>query len=172
MAEARDHADDLLDAWRRARPETDVEAMELVPCVLRLAHLYDREMQCLWAAHGLRPGWLDVLAALLRAGEPHRLSASALARSVLLSSGGLTTRIDRMVEAGLVRRRPDPDDRRGVLVELTAKGRRAAEGAIDGQREHVEPLLEALSPRERRDFVRLLRKQLAAIERRGGPEGG
>lgn len=162
-----DGQDDLarvLEAWRRVRPETDVEAMEIVPRILRLAYFWDETVQRLNRTVGLQRGWLDVLSALRRTDPPHRLPATRLARSVLLSSGGMTARLDRMDEAGLIRRVPDPNDRRGVLVELTAKGTAAVERVIDAQTDHYEPMLSALSRKEREQFADMLRRQLVAFE--------
>jgi len=155
----------MLDQWRRERPEIDADGMTLVPRVMRLAHLYDREMARVSRSFGLKPGWLDVLSALRRIGAPHRMSATELARWVLLSSGGMTNRLDRMEEAGLVRRRPDPADRRGVLVELTPGGRRVIDDAIDAHLALYEELLSgALTKAERRTLVELMRKQTLAFE--------
>ena len=163
----RDQLEEMLDAWRRVRPDTDVEAMEIVPRILRLAHLWDVAVQELTASVGLQRGWLDVLSALRRTGPPHRLPATRLARSVLLSSGGMTARLDRMEGAGFIRRLADPRDRRGVLVELTRKGKDAVEKVIDGQRDHYEPVLSVLTQTERKLFADMLRRQLVAFERRG-----
>ena len=162
----KDQLEEMLDAWRRVRPDTDVEAMEIVPRILRLAHLWDVAVQELTASVGLQRGWLDVLSALRRTGPPHRLPATRLARSVLLSSGGMTARLDRMEGAGFIRRLADPRDRRGVLVELTRKGKDAVEEVIDGQRDHYEPVLSVLTRTERKQFADMLRRQLVAFERR------
>ena len=162
-----DHLGEMLEVWRRVRPETDVEAMEIVPRVLRLAHLWDEAVEELTASFGLQRGWLDVLSALRRTGPPHRLPATRLARSVLLSSGGMTARLDRMEEAGLLRRRPDLNDRRGVLVEATSKGKAVVEKVIDAQRDHYEPVLSVLTRTERKLFADMLRRQLVAFEQRG-----
>jgi DNA-binding MarR family transcriptional regulator len=157
----------MLDQWRRERPEIDADGMALVPRVMRLAHLYDLEMRRVSRSFDLKPGWLDVLSALRRVGSPHRMSASELARWVLLSSGGMTSRLDRMEEAGLVRRRPDPADRRGVLVELTPAGRKTIDAAIDAHLALYKQLLDAALTRpEQRTFVELLRKQTLAFEER------
>lgn len=163
----KDQLGEMLDAWRRVRPGTDVEAMEIVPRILRLAQLWDAAVQELTSSVGLQRGWLDVLSALRRTGPPHRLPATRLARSVLLSSGGMTARLDRMEAAGSIRRLPDPRDRRGVLVELTRKGKVAVEAVIDGQRDHYEPVLSVLTRTERKQFADMLRRQLVAFERRG-----
>ncbi len=164
-ARRQDQLDRMLDQWRRERPEIDAGGMALVPRVMRLAHLYDSEMARVSRSFGLKPGWLDVLSALRRVGPPYRMSASELARSVLLSSGGMTLRIDRMEEAGLLRRHPDPSDRRGVLVELTPRGRRVIDGAIDAHLALYEELVGgALTKSEQRTFIELMRKQTVAFE--------
>jgi len=143
--------------------------------VMRLAHLYDAEMASVSRSFRLKPGWLDVLSALRRIGPPYRMSATELARWVLLSSGGMTSRLDRMEEAGLVRRRPDPSDRRGVLIELMPRGREVIDAAIDSHLALYEELLStALTKAEQRTFIELMRKQILAFEERGArdpPQG-
>jgi DNA-binding MarR family transcriptional regulator len=161
----RDQLDRMLDQWREARPDIDAEGMAFIPRLFRLAHLYDAELTAISRRFGLKPGWLDVLSALRRIGSPYRLSAGDLARWVLLSTGGLTNRIDRMQEAGLVRRLPDPTDRRGVLIELTDGGLEVIDGAIDAHLELYEQVLgKILTKAERRTFVDLMRKQTVAFE--------
>ena len=155
----------MLDQWRRERPEIDADGMALVPRVIRLAHLYDAEMARVSRSHGLKPGWLDVLSALRRIGPPYRMSATELARSVLLTSGGMTNRLDRMEDAEIVRRRPDPSDRRGVLVELTPRGRAVIDAAIDEHLTLYEELVGgALTKADQKRFIELLRKQTLAFE--------
>jgi DNA-binding MarR family transcriptional regulator len=155
----------MLDQWRRERPEIDADGMALVPRLLRLSHLYDGEMARVSRSFGLKPGWLDVLSALRRIGDPYRMAATELARWVLLSSGGMTSRLDRMEEAQLVRRRPDPTDRRGVLIEITGRGRQVIDAAIDAHLALYEELVSgALTKAEQRTFVELMRKQTAAFE--------
>jgi DNA-binding MarR family transcriptional regulator len=151
-------------AWARERPRLDLEAIGVVTRVLRLAHYFDQAQEAELADLGLRPGWLDVLAALRRSGSPHRLSPTALSGSVLLTSGGMTSRLDRLEEAGLVRRVPDPGDRRGVLVELTPEGRRITDAAMDGYRDLAERLLQPLPSRERGSLADAMRRLLAALE--------
>lgn len=164
-ANRQDQLDLMLDQWRRERPEIDAGGMALIPRVLRLAYLYDTEMARVSRSFGLKPGWLDVLSALRRTGPPYRMSVSELARWVLLSSGGMTNRLDRMEEAGLVSRRPDPSDRRGVLAELTRRGREVIDAAIDAHLTLYEQLLSgALTKAEQRRFIELLRKQILGFE--------
>ena len=163
-----DELGEMLEQWRRVRPETDVDAMALVPRIMRLAYLLDQELQAINASFGLERGWLDVLSALRRTGPPHRLPATQLARSVLLSSGGMTARLDRMEEAGLVRRLADPNDRRGVLVDLTPKGRTTIDRAIDAHTASYGELVNTPTPNEHKRIAEWLRRQLLRLERRRG----
>jgi DNA-binding MarR family transcriptional regulator len=164
-SDAHDQLDRMLDQWRGARPEIDADGMALVPRVMRLAYLYGSEMTRLSRSFGLKQGWLDVLSALRRVGSPYRMPASELARWVLLSSGGMTSRLDRMEEAGLVRRQPNPADRRGVLIELTPRGRRVIDDSIDAHLALYEQLLSrVLTKSQQRTFIELMRKQTLAFE--------
>jgi DNA-binding MarR family transcriptional regulator len=159
-----DEVEQAIDAWSRERPALDTAAIGTLARVTRLAHRMEREERSGVAGLGLKPGWLDVLAALRRAGSPYRLSPTELSNTAMLSSGGMTSRLDRLEEAGLIRRRADPDDRRGVLVELTAEGRRLAEAAIDGHGDRAAQLLSPLSRDERRTLGQILRKLVTSLE--------
>ncbi len=114
--------------------------------------------------HGLQTGWFDLLAALRRAGAPYELNPTQLMRATMLSSGGMTKRLDRMVEAGLVERRPDPGDRRGTLVGLTRRGKTVIDKAVDAHLSNEERLLRSLSSAERRNLDELLRTLLGDLE--------
>jgi DNA-binding MarR family transcriptional regulator len=161
---AQDDVEAMVEAWSRERPNFDFTSIALTSRVLRLAHHFDHAQQERLASLGLKPGWLDVLSALRRAGPPYRLSATELASSTLVSTGGMTSRIDRLEEAGLVSRAPDPSDRRGVLVELTGRGRRVVDTAVEAQRELGENILRPLGPEERQAFTQLMSKLLIAFE--------
>src|ERR1019366_9206327 len=110
------------------------------------------------ARHRLTWGEYLVLAALRRAGPPYRMNPTALYASVILSSGGMTKRLDGLERAGLVERRPDPADRRGRLVGLSAKGRAVVDRAVIEHLANEERLLGALSASERRTLAGLLRR--------------
>ena len=159
-----DHVDSIVEAWRRERPELDVTALGQLARLFRAAHLADLALVERLAGHGLQPGWFDLLAALRRAGKPYELKPTELMRATMLSSGGMTKRLDRLVAAGLVERRPDPDDRRGTLVRLTADGLRTIDSAVETHAENEERLLSALDPAERKRLDGLLRKLLAALD--------
>jgi DNA-binding MarR family transcriptional regulator len=101
---------------------------------------------------------------LRRAGAPYELNPTELRAATMLTSGGVTKRLDRLAEAGLLERRPDPSDRRGSLVRLTAKGKRTIDKAITSHTTNETVLLSALSPADRRALDASLRKLLAAVE--------
>ena len=119
-----DEVDRLVAAWRRERPDLDVEPLEVLSRVSRLARHLDRARRLAFAEHSLEPWEFDVLTSLRRAGAPYQLSPGQLLTQTLVTSGTMTNRIDRLAKKGLVERLPDPSDRRGVLVRLTARGAR------------------------------------------------
>ena len=118
-----DEVDRLVEAWQRERPDLDVAPLGVLSRVTRLARHLDRARRQAFAEHTLETWEFDVLAALRRAGRPYELSPGVLLTQTLVTSGTMTNRIDRLEARGLVDRRPDPDDRRGVLVRLTDDGR-------------------------------------------------
>ena len=123
--------DRILAQWRRERPDLDVAAIGLFGRLFRSAHLADEALSEGIAPHGLQPGWFDLLAALRRSGKPYELNPTTLMETTMLSSGGMTKRLDRLDEAGLVERRPDPSDRRGTLIRLTRRGKAIIDKAVE-----------------------------------------
>lgn len=164
MAKTPDHIDVILAQWRRERPELDVAPLGTLGRLFRTAHLADAALAGGAREHGLQMGWFDLLAALRRAGEPYELNPSELMRATLLSSGGVTKRLDRLAEAGLVERRPDPTDRRGTLVRLTRKGKATVDRAVETHVANEERLLRSLRPAERRALDNVLRTLLSDLE--------
>ena len=162
--EAPDHIDAIVAQWRRERPDLDVRPLGVLGRLFRVAQLADAELSIGLSDYELQPGWFDLLAALRRAGRPYELNPTELMRTTMLSSGGMTKRLDRMAEAGLVERRPDPKDRRGTLVGLTAKGRSVVDDAIAMHLANEARLLRALPPTDRRTLDRLLRALLADLD--------
>jgi DNA-binding MarR family transcriptional regulator len=130
--------------------------------ITRLYLLQSASFAEVFGRFGLSFGDYEVLAALVRSGPPHRLKPSALVDALVLSSGAITNRIDRVERAGLVERLPDPDDRRSTLVALTDSGRQVVDGAVQAHLANEQRLLGALSARERRQLTELLRKLLVS----------
>jgi DNA-binding MarR family transcriptional regulator len=159
-----DHIEDTIAAWRRERPGLDLSGMAVVARLLRVAHRFDEAQDEFFAALGLKPGWLDVLGALRRTGDPYRLTPTKLSEEALISTAGMTNRLDRLEQAGLIRRLPDPDDRRGVLVELTNDGLELVDAAVDAHRGLSRRLLAGLEGTEREELDALLKKLLQPLD--------
>lgn len=153
----RDEVDRLVAAWRRERPDLDVAPLEVLSRVSRLARHLDRARRTAFAEHDLEPWEFDVLSALRRAGEPYQLTPSKLLTQTLVTSGTMTNRIDRLAAKDLVKRLPDPGDRRGVLVQLSETGRERVDGAFEGLLAQERELLGGLSGAERETLAGLLR---------------
>ncbi len=158
----KDVVDKILDQWSGERPDLDTTSLGVVIRVMTLYRSFSRQ-----AARALEPLELelwqyDVLSALRRQGKPYKLPATRLARETDLSSGAMTNRIDRLETRGLVRRKPDPDDRRGVHVSLTAKGRKLIDKAIQHRLDSAQDSLQALSAAQQRELARLLRAAVLA----------
>ena len=160
----RDETDRLLDAWRRERPDLDVAPLAVLSRVTRLARHLDRERRAALAEQGLEAYEFDVLTALRRAGPPYELTPGRLLRETLVGSGTMTNRLDRLESRGLVRRRPDPEDGRGVRVRLTARGQARVDAAMTDLLAREKALLAALPDRDRDRLAGLLRSVLLHFE--------
>ncbi|GII99176.1 MarR family transcriptional regulator [Sediminihabitans luteus] len=152
-----DEVDRIVDAWQRERPDLDVEPLTVFSRVSRLARHLDLARRSAFARGSLETWEFDVLSALRRAGEPYRLSPGALITQTLVTSGTMTNRIDRLESRGLVERHRSPDDRRGVLVELTPEGRTAVDAAMSDLLDVERRILGALAPEDRPHLADLLR---------------
>jgi DNA-binding MarR family transcriptional regulator len=160
----RDEVDDLIAAWRRQRPDLDVEPLQILSRVSRLARHLDIARRGAFAAHGLESWEFDVLSALRRAGPPFQLTPGALLRATLVTSGTMTNRIDRLTAATLVYREPDPSDRRGVLVTLSERGRAIVDAAFTDLLDREQALLARLGGQERQALSALLRTLLIPFD--------
>jgi DNA-binding MarR family transcriptional regulator len=159
-----DEVDDIVARWQRERPDLDVTPLEVLSRVSRLAKHLDRARRAAFAAHGLEAWEFDVLSALRRQGEPYQLSPGALLRSTLVTSGTMTNRVDRLAAAGLVRRDKDPQDKRGVLVQLTDAGKATVDAAMSSLLDRERELLDGLDRRQQSDLAALLRVLLAPFD--------
>lgn len=163
-----DHVDVIAGQWRRERPDLDVAPLALLGRLFRFAQLADSALAEGVKPYGLQLGWFDLLAALRRAGAPYELNPKQLMAATLLSSGGMTKRLDRLAEAGLVERRPDPGDRRGTLVRLTDHGKTTIDQALGAHVANEERILSSLNTADRRSLDSLLRTLLAGVDPRSG----
>jgi DNA-binding MarR family transcriptional regulator len=157
-----DAVDRLLAEWQGERPELACQALGIVVRLQMLAKLMRRDAELALKPLRMKLWEYDVLSALRRQGEPFEMSATALAESALLTSGAMTTRIDRLEERGWVRRTRDREDRRGVRIRLTAAGVRQIDTAIDARLEAADRQLACLTSEERQPITAGLRKLLVA----------
>jgi DNA-binding MarR family transcriptional regulator len=157
----RDEVDELTEAWARERPDLELGPVAVFSRISRLARHLDLARRQAFTAHEIESWEFDVLAALRRAGAPYELSPGRLLRETLVTSGTMTNRVDRLAARGFVERSPDPDDRRGVIVRLTADGKTAVDGAFEALVTAESRLLADLPPRERARLAGLLRTLLA-----------
>ena len=154
----RDGVDRILEQWKRERPELDHSPIGVVGRISRLARELEARLEPVYKAHGLEPGWHDVLATLRRTGPHYRLRPTDLTDATMLTSSGTTKRLDKLEQAGLIQREPDPDDRRGTLITLTEAGRALIDSVTAAHLANERRLLAALDATEQRELADLLRK--------------
>jgi DNA-binding MarR family transcriptional regulator len=160
----RDFTDRLIDRWAAMRPDLDARDLQVTARLSRLGrHMANRE-EDVFGRLGLNRGEVGVLSALRIGGPPYRLSPTRLGRGLMLSSAGITSRLDRLERRGLVVRLPDPDDRRGVIVELTDAGLALVDAAVGAKAASDRHLLAGLSPEDVATLEDLLRRLLLGLE--------
>ena len=150
--------------WDETRPDLDVGALQVTARLSRIGPHLARRQEEVFGRFGLGRGEVGALSALRVSGPPYRLSPTRLAKGLMLSSAGVTSRIDRLERRGFVRRLDDPDDRRGVIIELTDEGREVVDEAVAALAISDRQLLERLDPQEVEQLEGLLRKVLALLE--------
>lgn len=160
MKQTPDAVDGLLAAWSAARPDLDPGPLGLVGRVIVLAKHLERSVESALEQHGLALGQFDILATLRRQGTRGALAPSQLLQSVMLSSGGMTNRLDKLEAAGWIVRRQDRSDRRGVVVELTAKGCKLIDAATVTRFDEAAASLPKLPAKEQAALTDILRQWL------------
>lgn len=160
----RDRVDEMVERWEDERDDLAFDAMGTIGRLGRLTALGGRIIEDGMATHGLSVADFDVLAALRRSGPPYELKPTDLARTLMLSPAGMTSRLDRLERAGWIERRMAPDDRRSFLVRLNDAGFAKVDEAVTGHVDREEEMLSALTYRERDQLDSLLRKLLRSIE--------
>ncbi|MCS7022523.1 MAG: MarR family transcriptional regulator [Gemmataceae bacterium] len=163
---ATDLVDELIRAWQQVRPDLDPSPLHLVGRILVLAQRLEEGVAAVLAPFGLTLGQFDILATLRRHGPQGGLTPTELLHSVVLSSGGLTARLDGLAAAGLIERRPAAHDRRKVFIHLTPLGRQVIDAATEARFQQARQSLPPLSPREQELLVTLLRRWLVGLEQR------
>jgi DNA-binding MarR family transcriptional regulator len=160
-----DGVDQVARDWRRERPDIDVSSIGIVTRIWRIARHLENQRREQLAGLGTDRGTMDVLAMLRRSGPPFRRSAGELTRSALITSGGVSQRLEKLERAGLITRHVDTSDRRRVDVELTASGIQLVDSTLTDLMDHDTKVLEeALDEDEQELLRRLLRKFLLSLE--------
>lgn len=159
-----DRVDNIIHDWHQRRTGLDFSPLEVVSRILRAAHYLQARLDEVAAAYGLsHTGDLDVLTNLDRAGPPYELTPSQLAEIQLVTAGGMTVRLNRLQQAGLIERRPNPNDGRGLLVRLNTLGQQIAQDALPRMLEAQATALRDLSTSEHETLTGLLRQLLVTL---------
>ena len=156
-----DHMDSILEEWGHRRPDLDTSGLAVVARVLRAAHHLQGTLDDIAASYGLsHQGDLDVLTEIYRTSPERDLTPTELAGALLLTAGGMTVRLHRLQDGGLIVRTPNPSDGRGVFVRLTPAGTEIAEHALSTLLDAQVTSIQGLDDTERTQLVGLLRKVL------------
>src|SRR3954447_10214698 len=153
-----DGVDTIIEQWRAARPDLDPSPIGIIGRISRLARELEARLEPVYKEHGLEPGWHDVLATLRRSGPPFALRPTDLTNASMLTSSGTTKRLDKLQQAGLIARSPDPPHRRGTLITLTDAGRELIDALTEAHLENERRILAGLSEADQRRLADLLRK--------------
>jgi DNA-binding MarR family transcriptional regulator len=162
--EISDAIDRVESDWRRERPDIDVSSMGIVSRIWRIGRHLERQRKEQLAEFGSDRGTIDVLGMLRRSGPSYRRSAGELMRSSLITSGGVSQRLDKLENAGLITRDIDRGDRRRIDVQLTPAGVELVDSLLAGLMEHDTEITQALTLSEQRKLRVLLRKLLLSLE--------
>ena len=160
----RDAVDRNIDLWQKELPHLDRGVEGVVSRIQKLARYLDKTYGETARQFGLTLGELEVLTSLRLCGTPHELSPSALSERLMISSGAMTNRLDKLERAGFIERAPDPADRRGVIVHLTSDGEKKFREAISLQIEKEKKLVDVLDEEKRSQLESLLRELMVWFE--------
>ncbi|MCB5179129.1 MarR family winged helix-turn-helix transcriptional regulator [Streptomyces antimicrobicus] len=162
MTESKGTGHDAVDAiaaqWYAVRPELDTAPMAVFGRIYRIGRAMEERMERAYAPFGISRGEFDVIATLRRSGEPYTLSPRQLSATLMLTTGGMTGRLDKLEKAGLLCRQPDPHDRRGLRVTLTEHGLDVVDAAVVAGLQVQREALAGLSDEESAALAGLLRK--------------
>ena len=159
-----DRAAKAVEQWARERPDLDVTPMLVLGRLNEASSLIARErLAPLFARFGLQAGEFDVLATLRRSGQPYALTPTALYEATMVTSGAMTNRLDRLEKAGLILRGPHPNDRRGIVVQLTEQGLALIDEALTAHVANEHEILAGLTQAERETLALLLGKLIGSL---------
>jgi len=159
-----DHVDTIIAQWKRELPALDTQPMALVGRLKRVGQYLSVGMDKTFKRFGLNSASFDVLATLRRSGAPFALTPSALMKTMMITSGTMTNRVDQLQKVLLVERINNPDDGRGFLIQLTPKGLALVNQVVVAHIETQKSLVSPLSDNERQQLNDLLRRFLVSLE--------
>ena len=162
-----DQVDFILSQWNRERPELSAEPIGVIGRISRAARHIDTILDKNFKRFGLNGGDFDVLVTLRRSGSPYELTPTALYKAMMLSSGAMTNRLDRLEGRGLIERAPDPRDRRGTLVRLSSEALSIIDATMSAHVEYEARMLETFTKEEQHGLADLLRKLLISFGENG-----
>ncbi|MET9696232.1 MarR family transcriptional regulator [Streptomyces sp. NPDC006529] len=159
----KDAVDAITDQWNAVRPELDVTPMAVFGRIYRISRAMGDAMDRTYARYGISRGEFDVIATLRRSGAPYTLSPRQLSATLMLTTGGMTGRLDKLEKAGLLARSPDPHDRRGIQATVTERGLALIDEAVTAGLEVQRAGLAGLDEEEVTVLTALLRKLLGGL---------
>jgi DNA-binding MarR family transcriptional regulator len=160
----KDSVDLILEQWKAERPELDPSPIGIIGRISKLEQHLGLALQEKFAEYTLQRGDFDVLATLRRSGKPYQLTPTVLYQTMMLTSGAMTARLDRLENMGFIQRLAHPTDRRGLLVALTQMGQVLIEKVMVAHLENEKTLLAGLNSKEQQQLANLLRKLLLSLE--------
>lgn len=164
LASTHDHVDEIAKQWQRERPDLNPNPMLPIGRIYRLHQHLRAAIETVHQQFGLATGEFDVLATLLRNGDPYCMTPTALFRSAMLTSGAMTNRLNRLEKAGLIERIHDQNDRRSLLVQLSKDGKALIDQMIVKHLKIENELLNNLTQEDQTQLNTLLKKWLSAFE--------
>ena len=159
-----DAIDRVVEQWAKEKPELETEPMAMMGRIMRIAKYMETQVADLHKTYDMKLGEFDVLATLRRSGKPYRLTPSELIGSMMLTSGAMTNRLDKLEAKGLIGREHSKEDRRSVSVKLTKDGLVLIDEMMTEHVEMQKKLVKSLSASQKKNINQLLKTWLSAYE--------
>ncbi|SDQ90801.1 MarR family transcriptional regulator [Pseudovibrio sp. Tun.PSC04-5.I4] len=159
-----DHVARVVRQWKKEVPDVDATPMHILARMMRINIMINKDISGNFGSFGLATGDFDVLATLRRSGEPFALRPTELSKSSMLTSGTMTSRLDKLEKMGLVCRKPNPEDRRALMIHLTEKGKSLVEQAAAKHFEMEAEMLAVLPPEDREMLEGILERWSRRLE--------
>lgn len=159
-----DRVDITIKKWSKERADLNTSAKSILGRIIRLQSIILNKVSQTFKEFDINPGEYAVLCNLRVNGHPYQMSPKDIIQSVLLTSGGMSNLLERMENQNLIKRISDPDDKRGVLVVLTEKGKNIIDAAMTEHVQVEEMLINSLDKNERLELEKLLKKLLTNLD--------